>query len=39
MNLLFGEWVCLAPDLLDSELSVFMPRLRLQGVAGELGRA
>jgi hypothetical protein len=24
---------------LDSELSVFMPRLRAQGVAGELGRA
>jgi len=30
---------CFAPDLLDSELSVFMPRLRAQGVAGELGRA
>ncbi|MGB2679233.1 MAG: AIPR family protein [Candidatus Acidiferrum sp.] len=30
---------CLAPDFLDSELSVFMRRLRVQGVAGELGRA
>ena len=29
---------CLAPDFLDSELSVFMQRLRVQGVAGELGR-
>jgi hypothetical protein len=25
--------VCFAPDFLDSELSVFMPRLRVQGVA------
>ncbi len=31
--------VCLAPDLLDTELSVFMPRLRGQGAAGELGLA
>ncbi len=31
--------LCLAPDFLDSELSVFMRRLRVQGVAGELGRA
>jgi len=30
---------CLAPDCLDSELSVFMRPLRAQGVAGELGRA
>ena len=30
---------CLAPDLLDSELSVFMQQLRAQGAAGELGRA
>ncbi len=30
---------CLAPDLLDTELSVFMPRLRGQGAAGELGLA
>jgi hypothetical protein len=29
---------CLAPDFLDSELSVFMRRLRVQGVAGALGR-
>src|SRR5579859_6590457 len=31
--------LCLAPDFLDSELSVFMQRLRAQGVAGELGQA
>jgi hypothetical protein len=31
--------ICLAPDLLDSELSVFMQRLRVQGAAGEPGRA
>ena len=30
---------CLAPDFLDSELSVFMQRLRAQGAAGEPGRA
>ena len=28
---------CLAPDCLDTELSVFMQRLRMQGVAGEPG--
>ena len=28
-------YLCLAPDLLDSELSVFMRRLRAQGAAGE----
>ena len=33
------ELECLAPDCLDSELSVFMPRLRAQGAAGEPGRA
>ena len=27
--------VCLAPDCLDTELSVFMQRLRVQGVGGE----
>jgi len=27
---------CLAPDCLDTELSVFMQRLRVQGAAGEL---
>jgi hypothetical protein len=31
--------VNLASDFLDPELSVFMQRLRVQGVAGELGRA
>src|SRR5260370_24378776 len=30
---------CLAPDFLDSELSVFMQRLRAQGVAGAPGLA
>ena len=30
---------CLAPEFLDSELSVFMQRLRAQGAAGEPGRA
>ena len=30
---------CLAPGFLDSELSVFMQRLRAQGVAGEPGWA
>jgi hypothetical protein len=35
----FNELLCLAPDLLDSELSVFMQRLRAQGAAGGLGRA
>jgi len=30
---------CIAPDCLDTELSVFMQRLRMQGVAGELGLA
>ena len=30
---------CTAPDLLDIELSVFMQRLRVQGVAGEPGLA
>jgi len=30
---------CLAPDFLDSELSVFMQRLRAQGAAGEPGQA
>jgi hypothetical protein len=30
---------CLAPDFLDTELSVFMQRLRAQGVAGEPGLA
>ena len=28
---------CIAPDCLDTELSVFMQRLRMQGVAGEPG--
>jgi hypothetical protein len=32
-------YFCLAPDFLDSELSVFMQRLRAQGAAGEPGRA
>jgi hypothetical protein len=26
---------CLAPDFLDTELSVFMRQLRVQGAAGE----
>jgi hypothetical protein len=30
---------CLAPNFLDSELSVFMQRLRAQAVAGEPGWA
>ena len=30
---------CLAPDFLDTELSVFMPQLRVQGAAGEPGLA
>jgi CRP-like cAMP-binding protein len=30
---------CLAPDFLDTGLSVFMPLLRVQGVAGEPGLA
>jgi hypothetical protein len=30
---------CLAPDLLDGELSVFMQRLRAQGAAGAPGLA
>ena len=30
---------CLAPNFLDSELSLFMLQLRVQGAAGELGRA
>lgn len=30
---------CFALEFLDSELSVFMQRLRVQGAAGELGRA
>jgi hypothetical protein len=30
---------CLAPEFLDRELSVFMQQLRVQGAAGELGRA
>jgi hypothetical protein len=34
--LLDSEFFCLAPIFLDSELSVFMQRLRAQGVAGEL---
>jgi hypothetical protein len=29
---------CIAPDCLDTELSVFMQRLRMQGVAGEPGQ-
>jgi hypothetical protein len=33
------ELKCLAPEFLDSELSVFMRQLRAQGVAGEPGRA
>ena len=30
---------CLAPDFLDTELSVFMQRLQVQEVAGEPGLA
>ena len=37
---LVSRWeYCIGPDCLDSELSVFMPQLRAQGVAGEPGRA
>ena len=32
-------WRCLAPDFLDTELSVFMQRLQVQEAAGEPGRA
>jgi sarcosine oxidase gamma subunit len=32
-------FACLAPDFLDTELSVFMQQLRVQGAAGEPGRA
>jgi hypothetical protein len=31
--------ICLASDFLDTELSVFMQQLRVQGAAGEPGRA
>jgi hypothetical protein len=33
------DYGCFAPEFLDSELSVFMRRLRAQGAAGGLGRA
>lgn len=31
--------ICLASDCLDTELSIFMQQLRVQGAAGEPGRA
>jgi len=36
---LHADKTCLAPDFLDSELSVFMQRLRAQGVTGAPGLA
>jgi hypothetical protein len=45
-TILFGQQLasfiacdCLAPDLLDSELSVFMQQLQAQGAAGAPGLA
>jgi len=39
-NECFDRWLaCLAPDCLDTEWSVFMQRLRVQGAAGEPGLA